>query len=659
LIPDPSPHRRRDIDGLRALAISLVVAYHAVPDLLRGGFVGVDVFFVLSGYLISGILAADTAPGAFRRFYERRARRLFPALVVVLVSTLVLGHQLLLADAFERLARHTAAAALFVANFAFWLGSGYFDSGALEKPLLHLWSLGIEEQFYLVWPALLWWLLRRGPRFAVAATAALALVSFAATVAFAPEAPDAVFYLPWFRFWELLAGAILAQVPALHAASQRSWPGTLASAAGLALVFASAVLIDPTRPYPSWNALGPVVGTSLLVWGGERSWLGRVALSARPVVALGLISYPLYLWHWPLLSFQAEIDPTVAPGERLVVLLLAVLLAAATYLGVERPVRRLHGRRPVAVTVALAAAIALLAAGSWFLRDLQPRRSAAPTPTVAFLETQHQLDFALRKNVPTRPCETTGPMADPLAGLCTVSGPSAGAPPIVLWGDSTAASWAPLVRAVASDNGQPAIVVSVSGCPPLLGVHGPFHPGCDPAAMEALAGWVESQRPSHLVLAARWGAYVNERRPGDHSPLHYLTLESEGEATAATSRAAVAQQLPVTLRRLSAVAPLVVFAAVPDLLQQPIRALPFGVEYRPTAGERRQAQELTDSLLRAAAREGLPITVVDPSERLCAGGRCEAMLGETLVYLDHNHVTAQGALLFRPELAAALARFPR
>src|SRR5688500_16219513 len=357
-MPAPQLARRRDIDGLRALAIALVVGYHAVPGLLRGGFVGVDVFFVISGYLISRILAADTGPGKFRRFYERRARRLLPALAVVLAATLALGCQLLLSQELHRLARHALAAALFVVNLVLWRDSGYFDTDALEKPLLHLWSLGIEEQFYFVWPALFWALLRRGARGALGATAALALASFAATVLVAQAAPEAVFYLPWFRFWELLAGALVAQVPALGPAAQRSWRGLLVSLAGAGLVLAGAVLIDPGRPFPSWPALAPVLGAALLLWGGEHTWLGRVPLSARPVVGLGLISYPLYLWHWPLLSFQAELDPQVSAGERGRAVVLALLLSVVTYVGIEKPARAFYRRSPRAAVATLLATLA-------------------------------------------------------------------------------------------------------------------------------------------------------------------------------------------------------------------------------------------------------------------------------------------------------------
>ncbi len=340
--------RRRDIDGIRAIAIALVVAYHAAPTLVPAGFVGVDVFFVLSGFLITRILLADALPGRVRRFYERRLRRLAPALILVLAVCLAAGWLLLLPEELRQLGRHALAATLFVANFVFFKETGYFDSEAFEKPLLHLWSLGIEEQFYLAWPLLVWALVRRGQ--ARWGTVWLALASLAGALGIARSAPDAGFYLPWFRFWELLAGALVAQLPR---AAERSRTGREALAlAAVAAVVASALMIDPRSAFPSWNALGPVVGTAVLLWTGGETWFARRCLAAAPMVLVGLVSYPLYLWHWPLLSFHALLsDPTA--WSRGAMVGLALLLSLATYFGVEKPAQRWY--RPPAATRRLGA----------------------------------------------------------------------------------------------------------------------------------------------------------------------------------------------------------------------------------------------------------------------------------------------------------------
>ena len=345
---------RADLDGIRGLAIALVLAYHVVPDGLPGGFSGVDVFFVLSGYLITRILTADQGPGRIRRFYARRLRRLAPALILVLGVTLVLGRLTLLDDAFQRLGRHTAAAAGFVANFVFWSETGYFDADALDKPLLHLWSLGIEEQFYLVWPPLLWIAAALGLR--RSRTLALALVagsaSLVACLVWVRQAPESAFYLPWFRAWQPLAGAVLALLLGDQTLQNRRGLGATMGWAGLGAVLLGAAILGGGSPHPGPGALLPVLGTVAMIAAGERTSLGR-AFSWRPLVQLGQVSYALYLWHWPLLSLLGDARAREGLASRVGLCLLAWVLATLSTRWIERPVRRTTGRRAVAWLVVL------------------------------------------------------------------------------------------------------------------------------------------------------------------------------------------------------------------------------------------------------------------------------------------------------------------
>lgn len=654
----PERGRRRDLDGIRGLAIALVVAYHLAPQWARGGFVGVDVFFVLSGYLITQILTADTRPGRVRRFYELRIRRLAPALAVVLAATLLAGHQLLLADELRELGGQVLAATLFVANFAFWLGSGYFDSAAIEKPLLHLWSLGVEEQFYLVWPALLWWLLRR-PRRVLPATLALALLSFGATMVTVGSSPDAAFYLPWFRFWELLAGACCAQLAAPSVAFLRSRRAELAAWLGLALILAGACGIDPAAPFPSWTVLGPVLGTALLLRAAPATWLGRTVLSQPLVVGLGLVSYPLYLWHWPLLSLQEAVSPRAPLGQRAGTMALALLLAIATYRWVEIPARSAYRRWPRATVLTLSAVLAALAAAGAWVRA-RPTRPDLQVPAVtAFLQEELFRDATLRARFPLRPCLESGPLAEPLRPFCAASGPSTGAPTLVLWGDSTGESWAPLVRAIAAQRGAAAAVLSISGCPPLLGVRTPWHDGCELDDASWKLEFLQAARPSHIVLTARWGAYVNEPPTGFRGPSHLITTSPRDAPTLVASREAVAAALPATVARLVEIAPVVVIAAIPDLPLSPLRSLPRGLEFRTSRSAHDQAQRLVTEQLAALAAGEPRLRILDPAARLCATGTCEAVVDGNLLYTDQEHISAQGALTFQEELAALLARAGR
>jgi len=357
---------RPDIDGLRALAVALVVAFHYAPGRLSGGFVGVDVFFVISGFLITAIVARGLADGGFsyREFYARRLRRLCPALIPVLLATAALGWLLLTLEEKAALGRHVAGGAVFLSNVLLWRESGPFDAADEAKPLLHLWSLGVEAQFYLLWPtalALIW----RAGRHRLALIAALAAASCFANIVFAGLYPYASFYLPLTRLWELLAGALLALggFDVLRRASPAVREAL--SAFGLSLILAAAVLFDGSAPYPGWRALLPVAGALCVIAAGPQTWLNRRLFGNRAAVAVGLISYPLYLWHWPLLCFalihmpQGSQDTTLA---KLAAASLSFVAAIATYRFLELPMRRFDLMPVAAWLCAAMAAVAVLGA---------------------------------------------------------------------------------------------------------------------------------------------------------------------------------------------------------------------------------------------------------------------------------------------------------
>lgn len=360
------PAYRADIDGLRAVAVVSVLVFHFFPSALPGGFVGVDIFFVISGYLISQIIIGGLEQDGFSvaGFYARRVRRLFPALLLVLAAALAFGWVALLRGEYAQLGEHAVAGAAFLANFVFWSESGYFDKAAIAKPLLHLWSLGVEEQFYIFWPVLLAlaWRLRAN---LLLVAGAIAIASFGANLYATSAAPAAAFYSPWTRFWELMIGAMLACL-ALHRPAwnlaQRPRLASAASIAGLALL-ALGIVFAREKGFPGWQALLPTAGAALLIVAGPGAAVNRRVLSRGAFVAIGLISYPLYLWHWPLLSFPRIVHGELGAGMRAVLLVLAVILAVLTYAWVERPVKTARNRGAVAaVLVAL-----MLAVGSFGL----------------------------------------------------------------------------------------------------------------------------------------------------------------------------------------------------------------------------------------------------------------------------------------------------
>ena len=358
------PKYRPDIDGLRALAVLSVVLYHAFPSKLKGGFVGVDIFFVISGYLISTIIFTNLERGtfSFAAFYSRRVKRIFPALLLVLLFCFVFGWHGLLSDEFRQLGKHIAAGAGFLSNFVLWGESGYFDNAGHSKPLLHLWSLGIEEQFYIFWPLLVWIAWRSKLGLLLISLSAL-LISFSLNIHGVRNDPVATFYSPLTRFWELSVGSILAyltlrkHINPTRTAVIRS---NALSIAGIALLFSAVLFTNSDLTFPGWWALLPVFGSALVIVAGTKSWLNRKVFSNKLAVWFGLISFPLYLWHWPILSFGRIVEGD-GPSRifRVLAILTSIILAWVTYRFIERYVRVSKGYKYVFLLVSASVVVAL------------------------------------------------------------------------------------------------------------------------------------------------------------------------------------------------------------------------------------------------------------------------------------------------------------
>lgn len=369
------PKYRPDIDGLRAIAVLSVVGFHAFPSWVKGGFIGVDVFFVISGFLISGIIYENLDKGefTFREFYARRIRRIFPALIVVLSACLVFGWFSLLTDEYKQLGKHIAGGVSFISNFLLWQESGYFDNSAETKPLLHLWSLGIEEQFYIIWPMLLWLTWKRKFNF-FAVTLAIAAGSFYLNLSDIKQNPVDTFYSPLTRFWELMCGGLLAWVTIYKKASLAAFRlkldhfivstiyrdkeiekgitlSNLSAFTGLVLLVYGFAIIAKDFYFPGVWALVPVFAALLIISAGPAAWINRRILSTKLLVLFGLISYPLYLWHWPLLSFAQIIENgTPSRNIRIVTVVISIVLAWLTMKLIEKPFR--FGKKNTGLKVA-------------------------------------------------------------------------------------------------------------------------------------------------------------------------------------------------------------------------------------------------------------------------------------------------------------------
>jgi peptidoglycan/LPS O-acetylase OafA/YrhL len=490
--PPPSERYRPDIDGLRAIAVMLVVNFHAFPLAMPGGFIGVDIFFVISGFLITGIIAREISAQRFSLvgFYIRRIRRIFPALIVVLSAVLLLGWLWMLPHAYAQLSSDVFASAAFAANIALMLQSGYFDIESAKKPLLHLWSLGIEEQFYLAWPLILI-LATRWRAGLLAVACFIALASFIFNVALIGHDPVATFYLPFTRAWELLAGAVLAltwnRVDQSEAASNwRAW-------AGVALIVLAAAVLDVHRAFPGWWALLPVAGSALLL-SAPVSWVNRTLLGWPPMVWIGLISYPLYLWHWPLLVMFAIIkfEPLTPVGTELA-LLLSAALAWATYWFVEKPLR-FGGRRAfkaaalgaAMAAVALAAVVVTAGRGFDFRLPAEIRAMAdVPEQNAQWRAGKCLIDPARQTN---------------FAGECVERDRR---PLLLLWGDSAAGALMPgLVKAQQTHHFGIA-QLTASSCVPILNADIEVTPNCR-ASNDRVLALARELKPDIILLHGTW-----------------------------------------------------------------------------------------------------------------------------------------------------------
>ncbi len=626
--PAVSHAYRADVDGLRAVAVLAVLMFHGFPGAARGGFAGVDVFFVISGFLISGIILEGLSSDrfSFADFYWRRMRRIFPALIVVLSACLALGWLALLPDEFAALGKHVAAGAAFVSNLALWREAGYFDTAAELKPLLHLWSLGVEEQYYIGWPLLLF-LFRNRPRAMLAMMVGISAVSFAANLWLTPEHPSAAFYLPVTRFWELGAGSLLA-----YFARYTGLPNSLSNAkatVGVVLLALGFVLLDSDRGFPGWWALLPVLGTVLLVSAGPLAWINRAILAHPALVFVGLISYPLYLWHWPLLTYARIVDE----GEPAVVVRVALLAASGvlawlTYELVEKRIRGAKGRLVPRIAVpGLAAAMTALAGVGVLVMTsrLEPRSASVPLVSEISRATADWED----------------------SGDEQLVGDSSHA--VLFFGDSHMQHYWPRIHKIMSEHTGPVRTVlfkTIGGCAPVPGVE---RRGlrCSAFVDEGLRVAREPQVDT-VVIAASWVGFVNRDdyyKVGDPEarPLKLLTPQTEW----------VLDGLESALRDITMRGKRVVIVLSsprgPTLDPKSMidrSGITVQVRHAPPPLLRRDLVALTgpidERLKRIAAAIGAE--VIDPTDWLCGAVDCPAAdeLGRPL-YKDATHLRASVA----------------
>lgn len=611
---------RSEIDGLRAVAVLQVVLYHA-GALPVSGFAGVDVFFVISGYLITLLLLREyreTGRIDLVAFYARRVRRIFPAALLVILVTLAASTLLLWSDAQRAVAHSATAAALFATNLWFQLATGgYWDSASEEQPLLHLWSLAVEEQFYLIWPLLLIALLRRHRGATMLFAGAAALASFTAAEVLLRHDASAAFYQMPARFWELAAGGVLA------ASAPRPQAGWLAAAGALAVVAGAFV---PLPHFPGAGALPAVAGTVLLLRAVHGSAQPQAAMAwsrLLPLQFVGRISYSLYLWHWPLLALYDA--TTLGRGDTSVRLGLAgaaFVLAAATYRYVEQPLRhRAANARLLAAGVLaslLVAAIALVAAAPAL-------KSATVTPQELWAR---RVDADLPAN--WRRCHyQVGSTDFPRADCASRAG---AAPTVAIWGDSMALSWRPLAWALADAHDSAAIGYTRDACAPLIGYLAPTAMPADYKCRDFNDRVAESITGlATLVLAMR--------------------LDGEDAATKIAHLQATLDFASPRVGRILLMAPT---PRLPDTVPKCIRRGDLDACAVTRETFERSAAPHRDALRALAARYA-NVALVDPGDFFCDAQRCPATRGSLALYRDDFHVTATAAEAFARTLAPAPA----
>ena len=507
---------RPDIDGLRAVAIGTVVLYHAFPGALPGGFIGVDIFFVISGFLISGIVFAEmeTDRFSFLQFYVRRICRIFPALALVLSLTCAVGWLWLFPSDWLRLGQETRGGAFFFANFVFMNQAGYFDQASIQKPLLHLWSLAIEEQFYLAWPLAVFLVYRR--RIAVGVLIWVGLiVSFVLNVSQVASHPVATFYMPTTRAWELLVGCLLAyrtQLPealstrALAAIESVVRPD-IRAAVGLALIVIAATFFDSHQLFPGWRALLPTLGAALLISAGAKATINRVLLTNPIAVFVGLISYPLYLWHWPILSFATIYKGgALSVGESWLLVCLAAACSIATFYLVERPIRfgQPFVRRIAAAALGVVCASLGLTGHLIALDIVESNASRFGLDRIT--------SAAGEWSYPTADLTIEASHGHVLRKFKGSDGPNA----VLFFGDSNMEMYWPRVQFLASltemASQDTIYFLTLGGCPPMPDVTDAQHPYCA-GFVDAAKAIVQEKNIKTVVFGANWWSYLASTTP--------------------------------------------------------------------------------------------------------------------------------------------------
>ena len=655
---------RREVDGLRAVAVLPVILFHGGVPGFGGGFVGVDVFFVISGYLITALIAGEQAAGTFTiaRFYERRIRRILPALLAVVLCTLPFAWKLILPDELASASDSLIGVASFASNVVFWRESGYFATEAEFKPFLHTWSLAVEEQFYVFFPVLLLLIARFVPRWRTALLALGLVGSLAIAQWGAIHSPSAAFYLLPTRAWELMIGALLALSSLRKSAAdpRHALRDQLGSLAGLAMIAYATVAFDKHTPFPGFYALLPTVGATLVIACAVEGTLVYRLLASRALVGIGLISYSAYLWHQPIFALARH--RTLAPPTVADVLMLSVLslvLAYGSWRFVERPFRdsrRFTRPQMFAFAVATSLIIGGVGVAGHVKHGFTGRFVLPQELTGSFLRSARMDACFDRSKIHER--------ADWLCDLGTSTDTGA----FLVTGDSHALSLLDTFDELARTTGTHGLFVGASGCPPLLGVYAlrPDQAEHDCHRLnQRVYDYVRDHHVRTVYLVSRWTYYTDGGY--DASNLSYIGLSADSRSTVALSRAALQAGLDQTLKAYAALGVRVLM--VSQVPEQMYRAK--NVYYKVfdgdssnararlrrlsvTVAEHRRLQEFSRAQIALYGGQHPEVRIIDLDSAYCDAEYCTIGDERGSRYHDRDHVSTAGALLALPTLRDAL-----
>ncbi|MBB3955530.1 acyltransferase family protein [Novosphingobium sediminicola] len=623
---------RRDIQGLRALAVVAVVLNHALPNLITGGFVGVDIFFVISGYLIPQIIVRDIEAGEFSvaDFYRRRARRILPALFVVLVTTLAFGWLILPPSNYKELARTAISTSLFVSNFDFAKLTGYFDGAADLKPLLHMWSLAVEEQYYIIFPPFLYIAWRYlGRRNACAILWLLAIVALGASEIGRHFFRHAAYYLLPFRAVELLIGALfsICGLPALQNARMRHATSLL----GLGMMLAAIAFFSPTTPFPGLAALLPCIGAGLFIYAGvSDQTIGGRLLSFKSIIYVGAISYSFYLWHWPILAFLRNLTVAELPiAWAISAVSASLVLASLSYHFIEQPFQSPWGRNlPYLKLAVVETGVVVLMSAAVYLSNGLPRRFS-PAAQQMFAASQ---DYNHRRDS----CHNGGSPVGIIYSKSCVFGAVSARPDLAVWGDSHGSELVAYLGERASRRGRSVRELTSSACPPALHINVPDRPYCSKTNQGTLEALIHDPAIRTVVLTA------NGIRYDDKIGLETGMRASVEALMLAGKRVVLIKQIPLMPYDISERA---------GLFTQ--RGLSLDGLGLPRSTALAQVKSY-DAFIDALGRED-NVDIYDPKSALCASNFCHAVIGGAdILYFNSEHLSIVGVSFAFKSLADIL-----